>query len=134
AVEGSEVVVSAGGARNERAAHGLARTLVQNMVDGVSQGFERELVIEGVGYRVELKKDFLIFNLGYSHAIWYELPEGISATVDGTTKVKIAGPDKERLGQAAATIRGFRPPEPYKGKGIRYADEVIRRKAGKAGA
>lgn len=135
AVEGETVVVTPlEESRRARAMHGLARTLIDNMVVGVSTGFQRGLEVIGVGYRVELKKNFLMFNLGYSHPIWYELPEGLTAEVDKNNNITLKGSNKETLGQAAATIRSFRPPEPYKGKGIRYAGEVIKTKVGKAGA
>ena len=123
-----------GESRRNRSLHGLVRTLINNMVIGVSTGFTRNLEIVGVGYRVEQKGDFLSFNLGYSHPILYELPIGVEAKIEGTNKISLSASDKELLGQAAATVRAFRPPEPYKGKGIRYADEVIRSKVGKAGA
>ncbi|MBN1945021.1 MAG: 50S ribosomal protein L6 [Bradymonadales bacterium] len=119
--------------RRARAMHGLARTLVNNMVNGVTKGFTKVLEIVGVGYRVEQKGGFLLFHLGYSHPILYELPLGIKATVEQNTKITLSGSDREVLGQAAATIRAFRPPEPYKGKGIRYAGEAIRSKVGKSG-
>lgn len=132
---GSVVVERADDGRLARAAHGLARTLVANMVSGVTAGFTRSLIINGVGYRCELRGErYLLFILGYSHPILYELPEGVSATVDAkANSVTVTGPDKQVIGSVAAEIRGLRPPEPYKGKGIRYSDEVIRRKEGKAG-
>jgi large subunit ribosomal protein L6 len=116
-----------------RSLHGLTRTLVNNMVTGVTQGFKRELEIVGVGYRAELKGNYLLFALGYSHPILYELPDGVKAAVEGTTKITLSSNDREVLGQTAATIRSLRPPEPYKGKGIRYAGEVVKQKVGKAG-
>ncbi|MBT0666623.1 50S ribosomal protein L6 [Geobacter pelophilus] len=116
-----------------RAAHGLTRTLINNMVVGVTTGFERALEINGVGYRAEAKGDILNLSLGYSHPINYELPSGITVEVDKMTKLLVKGIDKELVGQTAAKIRSFRGPEPYKGKGIKYADEVILRKAGKTG-
>jgi large subunit ribosomal protein L6 len=119
--------------KESRACHGLFRALIANMVTGVTNGFERGLEIVGVGYRAELKDRMAIFHLGYSHPINFELPEGIEAKVD-KTKVTLSGIDKELLGKTAAKIRSFRKPEPYKGKGIKYAEETIRRKAGKAGA
>lgn len=119
--------------KESRACHGLFRALIANMVTGVTNGFERVLEIVGVGYRAELKDRTAIFHLGYSHPINFELPEGIEAKVD-KTKVTLSGIDKELLGKTAAKIRSFRRPEPYKGKGIKYAEETIRRKAGKAGA
>ncbi len=119
--------------KNSRALHGLYRALIANMVTGVSKGFERALEIVGVGYRAELAGRVATFHLGYSHPIQYELPAGIDAKVD-KTRITLRGIDKELLGKTAAKIRGFRMPEPYKGKGIKYADEVIKRKAGKTGA
>jgi large subunit ribosomal protein L6 len=119
--------------RETRALHGLFGALVSNMVTGVTKGFEKALEIVGVGYRAELKGRTAIFNLGYSNPINFELPDGIDANVE-KNKVVLTGIDKELLGRTAAKIRSLRPPEPYKGKGVKYADEVIRRKAGKAGA
>ncbi|BBA71266.1 50S ribosomal protein L6 [Geobacter sulfurreducens] len=116
-----------------RSAHGLTRTLVNNMVVGVTKGFERALEINGVGYRAEAKGDVLNLSLGYSHPINYALPAGIIVEVDKMTKLVVKGIDKELVGQTAAKIRSFRGPEPYKGKGIKYADEKILRKAGKTG-
>ncbi|RNC69353.1 MAG: 50S ribosomal protein L6 [Desulfuromonadales bacterium] len=116
-----------------RSAHGLTRTLISNMVDGVTKGFERVLEISGVGYRAEAKGDVLNLSLGYSHPINFPLPRGIAVEVDKMTKVLVKGIDKELVGQTAAKIRSFRGPEPYKGKGIKYADEKILRKAGKTG-
>lgn len=116
-----------------RSAHGLTRTLVNNMVVGVTKGFETVLEISGVGYRAEVKGDVLNLSLGYSHPINFDLPKGITVEVDKMTKVFVRGIDKELVGQTAAKIRDFRGPEPYKGKGIRYADEIILRKAGKTG-
>ena len=117
-----------------RAMHGLTRSLLSNMVTGVTEGFSKQLVINGVGYRVQAKKEYLIFTLGYSHLIYYEIPAGIEVKIDSTTALTINGCDKELVGKAAAEIRGFRPPEPYKGKGVKYKDEVILRKEGKSGA
>jgi large subunit ribosomal protein L6 len=116
-----------------RAAHGLTRTLVSNMVTGVTKGFERALEINGVGYRAELKGEVLNLSLGYSHPINFQLPDGITVEVDKMTKLLVKGIDKELVGQTAAKIREFRSPEPYKGKGVKYADETILRKAGKTG-
>jgi len=116
-----------------RAAHGLTRTLINNMVVGVTTGFQRNLEINGVGYRAEVKGKELVLSLGYSHPVNFEIPEGIAIEVDKMTKVAVKGYDKEMVGQTAAKIRSFRPPEPYKGKGIKYADETILRKAGKTG-
>jgi large subunit ribosomal protein L6 len=103
------------------------------MVTGVTQGFKKELLIEGLGYRAEMKGKKLVMSLGFSHPVEYEAPEGVTLKVEGTNKIIVEGIDKELVGQVAAIIRRFRPPEPYKGKGIRYIDEQVRRKAGKAG-
>ncbi|MFP4032852.1 MAG: 50S ribosomal protein L6 [Desulfococcaceae bacterium] len=119
--------------RKTRAMQGLARSLVANMVTGVSEGFERVLEINGIGYRAEVAGQKLTLNLGFSNPINYELPAGVSATVEKNTVVKLSGIDKEQVGQTAAIIRGFRPPEPYKGKGVKYAEEYVQRKAGKTG-
>ena len=126
-------VISSGNSKKTTALQGLTRTLVANMVTGVTQGFERVLEIVGVGYRVDLKSNVLTFVIGYSHPVVYRLPDGITASV-GKNRVVLAGIDKELLGSTAATIRSFRKPEPYKGKGIKYAEERIRRKVGKSGA
>jgi large subunit ribosomal protein L6 len=115
------------------ALQGLMRSLVDNMVTGVDKGFERVLEISGIGYRAEVKGNTLVLNLGYSNPVNYELPKDVSASVDKNTIIKLACIDKEVLGQTAATIRELRPPEPYKGKGIKYAEERIIRKAGKTG-
>jgi large subunit ribosomal protein L6 len=120
--------------RTARANHGLARKLVSNMVDGVGKGFTRTLEITGVGYRAEVRGNAIFFTLGYSHPILYQLPPGITAKVDRMVVVTLEGADREVLGETAAAIRGLRPPEPYKGKGIKFAGEHIRRKAGKAAA
>jgi large subunit ribosomal protein L6 len=112
---------------------GLERTLVNNMVTGVTTGFTKTLDIIGTGYKVEDKGSHLLFNLGYSHSIEFKLPAGITAQVEKANRLILQGANKESLGQTAAIIRQMRPPEPYKGKGIKYADEVIRRKVGKAG-
>ncbi len=119
--------------RKSRALQGLTRSLVNNMVTGVSSGFERVLEISGIGYRAEVKGQALVLNLGYSNPVNFELPDGVSASVDRNTIIKLTGIDKEKLGQTAASIRKLRPPEPYKGKGIKYAEERIIRKAGKTG-
>lgn len=116
-----------------RAAHGLTRTLIANMVTGVTKGFETALEINGVGYRAEAKGDVLNLSLGYSHPINFPLPKGITVEVEKMTKLLVKGIDKELVGQTAAKIRSFRGPEPYKGKGIKYATETILRKAGKTG-
>lgn len=118
--------------RESRALHGLFRMLVANMVTGVSQGFEKTLEVVGVGYRAELKDRTAVLNVGYSQPVNFELPEGVDAKID-KTKIVLSSIDKELLGLTAAKIRSIRKPEPYKGKGIKYADEMIRRKAGKTG-
>ncbi|RMG68845.1 MAG: 50S ribosomal protein L6 [Calditrichaeota bacterium] len=133
-IEGNLLTVSRpSDERTLRAQHGLARTLINNMVVGVSQGFSKSLEIQGVGYKAEKKGKGLLLALGYSHPIYFVPPEGIQVEVQGPTKVVVSGIDKALVGQVAAKIRSFRPPEPYKGKGIRYEGEQIRRKAGKAG-
>ncbi|MBN1686840.1 MAG: 50S ribosomal protein L6 [Spirochaetales bacterium] len=113
--------------------HGLYRKLISNMVTGVSEGFSKTLVINGVGYRVEVKGQNLLFNLGYSNPIEYPLEDGLSAAVEGNNRLTISGIDREKVGQTCAEIRSLRPPEPYKGKGVRYENEHVRRKIGKAG-
>ncbi len=119
--------------RTSRQLHGLSRTLVANMVQGVSQGFQRRLEIQGVGYRAQVQGRNLTLNVGYSHQVQISPPEGVQLAVETNTNVIVSGFDKEKVGNIAAQIRAVRPPEPYKGKGIRYAGEVVRRKAGKAG-
>jgi len=124
--------------RVARANWGLGRTLVQNLVTGVSAGFQRCLLLQGTGYRCEQRKisgsDWLQFALGYSHPILFELPEAVTAEVEKSGRITLKSPNKQLLGMIAAQIRSLRPPEPYKGKGIRYEDEHVRRKVGKAGA
>jgi large subunit ribosomal protein L6 len=117
-----------------RALHGLSRALVANMVKGVTDGFSRDLKIEGVGYRAETDGKVLKLALGLSHPVALDIPAGLKVTVEANTSVRIEGIDKALVGQFAANVRAIRPPEPYKGKGVRYADEHIRRKVGKAGA
>lgn len=123
--------------RNEsriaRQRHGLSRTLIANMVEGVSKGFEKKLQIQGVGYRAQVQGRNLILNVGYSNPVTIEPPEGVQVAVESNTNVIVSGINKEVVGNTAARIRAVRPPEPYKGKGIRYADEYVRRKVGKAG-
>ncbi len=119
--------------KKHRALHGLTRTLIFNMVEGVTKGYEKVLEINGVGYRAAKSGKKLTLTLGYSHPVEMEDPEGIETVVEGTNKITVKGIDKERVGQFAAEIRTKRPPEPYKGKGIKYADEHIRRKVGKTG-
>lgn len=114
-----------------KALHGLTRTLVANMVEGVTHGFSRALEIQGVGYKAEVKPFGVQLVVGYSHPVPYHAPKGITITVEGNTQVKVQGMDKELVGQVAAELRSVRPPEPYKGKGIRYVGEQVRRKAGK---
>jgi large subunit ribosomal protein L6 len=116
-----------------RARHGLARALVNNMVEGVTKGFERKLEINGVGYKAEVAGTKLNLSLGYSHPVIYDLPKGITAKVE-KNQITLLGVDRELLGQTAAKVRSFRPPEPYKGKGIKYLEEYIKRKVGKTGA
>ena len=119
--------------RRNRALHGLTRTLVNNLVVGVTQGYEKKLEIHGVGYRVLLKGSDLEFSLGYSHPVKVTPPEGITFVVEGPTRFSVQGIDKQQVGEVAANIRKLRKPDPYKGKGVRYADEKIRRKVGKTG-
>ena len=119
--------------RTSRSLHGLTRTLIDNMVVGVTQGYSKAMEIVGTGYRVVAKGGDLEFSLGYSHTILVKAPEGITFTVESPTRFSVNGLDKQQVGELAAHIRKLRKPEPYKGKGVRYADEVVRRKAGKAG-
>ena len=119
--------------RTSRSLHGLTRTLIDNMVVGVTQGYSKAMEIVGTGYRVVAKGSNLEFSLGYSHTIVVKAPEGITFTVESPTRFSVNGIDKQQVGELAANIRKLRKPEPYKGKGVRYADEVVRRKAGKAG-
>lgn len=131
--DGQVVVTRKSDDKPGRSAHGLTRTLVSNMVEGVTKGFRKSLTLQGVGYRVNKAGNDLNFSLGYSHPVTYAAPEGIAFAVEGTNTVHVDGIDKQRVGQVAAEIRNLRPPEPYKGKGIRYAGETIIKKAGKAG-
>ena len=133
-VDGVVSVSRTNDVKESRALHGMTRALLSNMVQGVSTGFERVLEIVGVGYRAQMKGKTLVLNLGYSHPIEFDPPVGIDITTEGPTKIFIRGIDKQVVGQVAANIREFRAPEPYKGKGIRYAGEVIIRKAGKTGS
>ena len=119
--------------RMSRSLHGLTRTLVSNMVVGVTDGYRKDLEISGTGYRVAAKGDDLEFALGYSHPVFIEAPQGITFAVETPTKFSVSGIDKQQVGEVAAKLRKLRKPDPYKGKGVRYAGEVIRRKAGKAG-
>jgi large subunit ribosomal protein L6 len=133
AIDGSTVNVGRlDETRRTRSIHGLTRKLLSNMVEGVSKGFTRVLEINGVGYRAEARGTMLHMTLGYSHPIAFQLPSGVTAKVDRQVVVTLEGADRETLGQVAAALRELRPPEPYKGKGMKYAEETIRRKAGKA--
>lgn len=131
--EGDVITVSRpSDGRDHRALHGLTRSLLANMVTGVTEGFEKRLTIHGVGYRAEMRGRQLVMRLGYSHEVIFDPPEGIELAVEENTRVVVRGADKQRVGQLAAEIRRSRPAEPYKGKGVRYQGEQIRRKAGKA--
>ncbi|MBC7289662.1 MAG: 50S ribosomal protein L6 [Armatimonadetes bacterium] len=135
-VEDGQVVVERPSDRNtHRALHGTTRALIANMIQGVSEGYSKQLEVHGLGYRAEVRGKALVLNLGYSHEVVYEPPEGIEVTAQGTnpTVITVSGIDKQRVGQVAAEIRRLRPVEPYKGKGIRYRGEQVRLKAGKAG-
>lgn len=133
-VEGSEIIVKRPNDQKEnRSLHGLTRSLVANMVTGVTEGFKKTLEVNGVGYRVQLQGDKLVMNLGFSHQVTMEAPEGIKIECPSANSIVISGADKQKVGQFAAQVREKRPPEPYKGKGIKYSDEHIRRKEGKAG-
>lgn len=134
AIEGSEIVVTRpSDLKRHKALHGLTRTLIYNMVVGVTEGYKKSLEINGVGYRAAKNGDVLNLTLGYSHPVEMKDPAGITVEVEGQNKIHVSGIDKEKVGQFAAEIRSKRPPEPYKGKGIKYADEHIRRKVGKTG-
>ncbi len=133
-IDGSTVMVQRTSEdKKTKGLHGLMRTLIANMVDGVHKGFERKLEIVGIGYRSELQGNNIIFYLGYSHPITFPLPAGISAQIEKQTLLTIKGIDKELVGQTAAKIRALRKPDAYKNKGVKYADEVLRKKAGKSG-
>ena len=129
--EGAVVVARPDDERRNKALHGLSRTLVDNMVTGVTEGFEKSLELVGVGYRAAMKGDALSLQLGFSHEVDIAPPAGVSFAVPKQTEIKISGSDKQAVGQIAAVIRKLRPPEPYKGKGVRYAGETVRRKEGK---
>ena len=131
--DGNVIIERPNDDKSERALHGLTRALIANMVLGVTEGFRKTLEIVGVGYRAEKKGKNLVVNVGYSHPVEYPEPAGITFTTPQPTVIVIEGIDKQKVGQVAAELREFRPPEPYKGKGIRYSDEQIRRKVGKAG-
>jgi large subunit ribosomal protein L6 len=132
--DGSVVVSRAADHRTARALHGLTRALVANMVQGVTEGFERKLEIVGIGYRAQLSGRTVTFNLGYSHPIVFPLPEGIQAEIEKQTAITLRGVDKHLIGETAAQMRALRPPDSYKGKGVRYSGEIVRKKVGKAGA
>lgn len=133
-LENNEVVVSRpSDNKNHRSLHGLTRALINNMVIGVTEGFSKTLELNGVGYRAQLQGKRIVMNLGFSHPVEIEPTEGVEIKIDGTTKLIISGCDKQKVGAVAANIRKWRKPEPYKGKGIKYAGEVIRRKEGKTG-
>ena len=132
--EGQVLVSRPSDAREMRSQHGLARTLIANLVEGVTNGYAKKLVIEGVGYKAEKQGDTLVMNLGYSHQVIMKDPEGITTEVPSATEIIVKGSDKAVVGNYAANIRKWRKPEPYKGKGIRYEGEVVRRKEGKTGA
>lgn len=131
--DGKVLVERKGDAKEHRSAHGLTRTLVNNMIEGVSKGFRKSLEIQGVGYRAAKSGEKLNLTLGFSHPVSYEAPKGITLSVEGTNKIHVEGIDKQQVGQVAAEIRNLRAPEPYKGKGVRYAGEIVRKKLGKAG-
>lgn len=133
-VEGAAVVVTRPNDSNlNKSLHGLTRTLIANMIEGVEKGYSKELEVNGVGYRAAKQGKDLVLNIGFSHQVIMPEPEGITVEVPNPNKIVISGPDKQKVGQFAAEVREKRPPEPYKGKGIKYADEHIRRKEGKAG-
>lgn len=132
--DGKVLLTTVGEAPTTRAYHGLYRALIQNAVTGVSKGWTRELELNGVGYRAAVSGKKLELTLGYSHSVVFMIPQGIEITVDKQTKIVVTGANREQVGQMAAKIRSFRPPEPYLGKGIKYAHETIRRKAGKSAA
>lgn len=132
--EGKVLVKRAGDSKPERSLHGLSRSLVANMVTGVSQGYQRVLEITGVGYRAQVQGNKIVFTLGYSHPVEFQLPQGITAAVDQKqTTLTVTGIDKQQVGQVAANIRALRPPDAYKGKGVRYAGQRLKLKVGKAG-
>jgi len=127
-------VTRSGNSGDMRSKHGLVRALLANAVTGVSEGFSKALELHGVGYRAEVQGGAIHFALGYSHPVVYPVPEGIEVEVDKQNRITVRGAHRQRVGQVAAEIRGLRKPDPYKGKGIKYADEIVRRKVGKAGA
>jgi len=131
--DGTVVITRPSDVKEHRSMHGLTRTLINNMVTGVSTGFTKALELQGVGYRVQKQGQNLVLAVGFSHPVEVTPPPGVEFSVEGATRILVTGNDKEQVGQVAANIRKVRPPEPYKGKGIRYQDEIVRRKAGKAG-
>jgi large subunit ribosomal protein L6 len=134
AVNGQQIVVERiDDSKPAKSFHGLYRKLIANMVAGVTVGFSKTLLINGVGYRVEMKGENLLFNLGYSNPIEFPLEDGLTVALEGNNKLTVSGIDRQKVGQVSAEIRSLRPPEPYKGKGVRYEDEYVRRKIGKAG-
>lgn len=132
--EGKLVVKRSDDSKSRRALHGLARALINNAVTGVTKGFSRDLEISGVGYRAQLAGKTVSFSLGYTHPIEFPIPDGIAIAVDKQTKLTVSGIDRQQVGQVAAKIRSLRPPDVYKAKGVKYVDEVVRKKAGKTGA
>jgi large subunit ribosomal protein L6 len=131
-IEGQEVVVSRShDAKTARAMHGMARSLIANMVEGVDKGYTKQLEIQGVGYRAQMQGQQLVLSVGYSHPIEFNIPDGVTVEVKDNTKLSVTGYDKQMVGQVSAQIRAFAPAEPYKGKGIKYSDEQVRRKVGK---
>jgi len=132
--DGQLIVRRASDSRQAKALHGLTRSLLANLVHGVRAGFEKRLEIVGIGYRAQFQGRVLTLSLGFSHPVVYPIPDGIQVEVERQTQITIRGIDKGLVGQVAANIRAFRPPDPYKGKGVKYADEVIRKKLGKTGA
>lgn len=132
--EGKVLLTVKSKAPTSRAYHGLFRALIQNAVTGVSKGWTRDLELNGVGYRAAVSGKKLELTLGYSHPVVYQIPQGIEIAIEKQTKIMVSGPNREQVGQVAAKIRSFRPPEPYLGKGVKYSNEVLRRKAGKSAA
>jgi large subunit ribosomal protein L6 len=131
--DGQVIVTRKNESKRAKSMHGLYRNLLNNMVKGVTDGFSKALLINGVGYRAEVQGSILVLNLGYSNPVEYPIPDDLTIATDGPNKITVSGIEKARVGQVAAEIRSIRPPEPYKGKGVRYEDEYVRRKVGKAG-
>ncbi len=130
--DGNLIVVRPNDDKPSKALHGLTRALLANMVEGVTNGYKRSLEVQGVGYKAELRGKTLVLSVGYANQITLDVPAGVTAALEGTNKIHVTGPDKQKVGQFASEIRGVRKPEPYKGKGIRYEGEVVKIKAGKA--